>query len=255
MTKMPSKHDTSWESVADWYDAHLASGDTYQSRLILPNLKKLAVVSASTQLLDVACGQGFFSKAFADMGARITGVDSSTTLVEKARVLVPTGAFHVSDATAMPFLSNSAFDVALCVLGLQNMENPAHVVREVARGLRASGTFHVVLNHPAFRVPGRSSWGWDEKNKIQYRRVDGYLLESKEKIFMHPGEDVTNVTYSFHRPLQYYVKILANAGFAITRMQEWISDRSSQPGPRADAENTARQEFPLFLYLEAQKLK
>jgi hypothetical protein len=36
-------------------------------------------------------------------------------------------------------------------------------------------------------------------------------------------------------------------------MEEWESHKKSQPGPRAKAEDQARKEIPLFLYLEAVK--
>ena len=72
---------------------------------------------------------------------------------------------------------------------------------------------------------------------------------------MNPGEkDNKSFTYSFHRPLQLYFKTFAKNGFAVTRLEEWISHKESEPGPRQDAENTARKEIPLFLFLEAVKM-
>jgi hypothetical protein len=37
-------------------------------------------------------------------------------------------------------------------------------------------------------------------------------------------------------------------------LEEWASLRSSQPGPRAEAENRARREIPLFLALRARRV-
>jgi len=62
-----------------------------------------------------------------------------------------------------------------------------------------------------------------------------------------------NYTVSFHRPLQEFVKIFTNAGFSITRLEEWVSPKSSQKGPRKDAEDRARKEFPLFLAIVLSK--
>lgn len=36
-------------------------------------------------------------------------------------------------------------------------------------------------------------------------------------------------------------------------MEEWISHKKSEKGPRQSAEDTARREFSLFLMLEARK--
>lgn len=38
-----------------------------------------------------------------------------------------------------------------------------------------------------------------------------------------------------------------------TGLEEWISDKKSQPGPRSESEDKARKESPLFLFIEAKK--
>jgi hypothetical protein len=65
----------------------------------------------------------------------------------------------------------------------------------------------------------------------------------------HGAEEVT--TWTFHRPLQTYIKTLAEAGFLIEILEEWPSLRKSQSGPRAAEENRARREIPMFLGLRA----
>ena len=110
----------------------------------------------------------------------------------------------------------------------------------------------------AARIPGRTSWEWDEATKTQYRRVNAYLSDSRAMIDMHPslsrdgGAARGKQTVSFHRPLQVYVKALAKHGFAIVKLEEWISHKKSEPGPRAKEEDRSRKEIPLFLYLEAR---
>ncbi|MBI2075302.1 MAG: SAM-dependent methyltransferase, partial [Candidatus Harrisonbacteria bacterium] len=42
------------------------------------------------------------------------------------------------------------------------------------------------------------------------------------------------------------------AGFAVTDMEEWVSHRTSERGPRAKAEDRARREIPLFLAIKAE---
>jgi hypothetical protein len=111
-----------------------------------------------------------------------------------------------------------------------------------------------IINHPTFRIPKRSSWGWDDTESVQYRRLDGYLSASRAEIDMTPGRSGKHAhTYSFHRSLQDYMKALAGVGFAITRIEEWTSHKTSEKGPRAEAEDRARKEFPLFLMFEARK--
>ena len=111
----------------------------------------------------------------------------------------------------------------------------------------------LVMNHPTFRVPKRSSWGWDAKGKIQYRRVDGYLSSNETPILVHPGKERSEATLTYHRSLQDFFKALSKAGFVVSKLEEWISHKQSEQGPRQEAEDTARKEIPLFLMLETKK--
>ncbi|MFH1246222.1 MAG: class I SAM-dependent methyltransferase [Candidatus Liptonbacteria bacterium] len=203
-------------------------------------------------VLDLACGQGFFSRAFAGYGAQVIAVDISEELVNIAKTKDVRGIeYHVASADKLDFINERIINKTVIVLAVQNIENLHGVFGECARVLAPRGKIYIVLNHPCFRVPGASAWGYDEKEKIQYRRIDGYLSERREKIKMRPGAAPELHTISFHRPLQFYAKGLEKSGFAITRIEEWNSHKVSEPGPRAEAENRARKEIPLFMMIEA----
>lgn len=237
--------------MAQWYDGLLEGEGTYQKDVILPNIVRLLGLNKSETILDVGCGQGFFAREFTKKGTHVIGADVAPELIALAKKNVPSAQFHVASADAMPFVKTASVDAVTSILALQNIENVDGVFAECARVLKPNGRLLLVMNHPAFRIPGHSSWGWEE-SKTQYRRIDEYLSESRTKIQMHPGENPTATTVSFHRPLQWYVKLMAKHGFAVTRLEEWISNKKSQKGPRQTAEDTARKEIPLFLFLEAR---
>jgi ubiquinone/menaquinone biosynthesis C-methylase UbiE len=246
------KRDTSWENVAEWYHGLLEGDkDSYQRKVILPNSLRLLEIKKGQIVLDLACGEGFFPGHFKAAGASVIGVDASSKLIEIARKNNPEIKFHIAPAHKLGFLKNSSVDSIAIILALQNIENAKEVLSECRRVLKEGGKLLLILNHPAFRVPKESSWGWDEAGKTQYRRIDEYLSESKVKIQMHPGSDPYSRTVSFHRPLQYYFKLLKNTGFCALSLEEWTSHRRSQPGPRAKAEDKARHEIPLFLSILA----
>jgi len=159
-------------------------------------------------------------------------------------------------ADDMGTFKDASFDAGFSVLAIQNIEHIAKVFKEVSRILKPGGKFVIVLNHPVFRNPDKTSWRIDEENKIQYRRVDEYLSESRKSIDMNPGNTDTQkkeYTVSFHRPLQVYSKMLSNAGFVISRIEEWTSHKESQKGPKKLMEDRARKEIPLFMCIECKK--
>jgi ubiquinone/menaquinone biosynthesis C-methylase UbiE len=250
-----SKDVTSWGSVADWYDEHLAGEDTYHAKVIAPHFVRMVGAGQGIKVLDIGCGEGYFTRLLAQNGAEVAGADIAPELIAKAKKQSAGIAYHAASADALRFAKDGTYDVVTCVLALQNMEKLEAVMKEVARVLKPAGKFVFVLNHPAFRIPKRSAWGWDDSSKTQYRRLDAYLSASREKMDMNPGAaGAHEYTFSFHRSLQDYMKALSGAGFAITRMEEWISHKKSEKGPRQEAEDRARKEFPLFLAIGAQRI-
>lgn len=247
------KTTTSWGGVAEWYEELLAEEKTYQKEVILPNLLRLMEIKKGERVLDLACGTGFFAKEFIKKGAKVVGSDISKELITIAEKNVPEAEFTISPADSLPFLKEGSTEKIAIVLAIQNIENIKGVFEECARVLAPGGGLFVVMNHPAFRVPGASSWEWDYEKNVQYRRVEAYLSERRVPIVMHPGTDLSAQTISFHRPLQLYFKALAKAGLCVSRFEEWNSNKKSQPGPRAALEDRARKEFPLFLCLRAVK--
>lgn len=248
-----SKGDTSWGNVSGWYAEHLTGDDTYHEKVILPNLLRLVGPKAGMHVLDVATGEGYFARAFANAGATVVAADISPELIAKAKLQASSALFQVAASHHLAFAKENSFDAVTVVLALQNIERLQATIAECARVLKPGGMFAIVLNHPSFRIPKKSSWSFDPETNVQYRRIDGYLHEFKTAIVMNPGARGAQeqTTVSFHRPLQEYVKALAKAGFAIVDIEEWISHKKSQNGPKQKAEDLARSEFPLFMAIVA----
>ena len=148
-------------------------------------------------------------------------------------------------------------DLVFCILAIQNIEKVKETFLEVNRCLKKGGRFILVINHPSFRNPRKTDWGYDENKKIQYRRIEEYMSESKVEIDMNPGEKnpkKKKYTITFHRPLQFFFKNFKNTGFAVTSLEEWISHKESEKGPKSDQENKSRHEIPMFMSLGAFKV-
>jgi ubiquinone/menaquinone biosynthesis C-methylase UbiE len=246
---------TQWDDVADWYDQLVGDeGSEFQREVIFPGVLRLLALKPAESVLDVACGQGALCRILHKQGAKPTGVDAALDLIKLARKRSdPTIPFLMGDVRQLGFLRATSFTAATCVLAIQNIDKPQPVFEGVARALNPAGRFVLVMMHPCFRGPKYTEWGWDEEQKSQYRRVDRYLVPRKEPIVTHPGKKTGEYTWTFHRPIQAYIKALRMAGLLIDALEEWPSHKNSTSGPRAAAENTARKEIPLFMAIRAIK--
>lgn len=252
----PAAPETAWRGdVAKWYDALVGErGSDFQREIVFPGVLRLLDLKKGHTLLDVACGQGAFCREAQRIGAQVTGLDASEDLLSAARRQAGGVRYVAGDALRLAgAVPASAFDAVTCMLAMQNMDPLAPVLEGCARALRPEGHLVLVMTHPAFRIPRQSGWGWDEGRKLAYRRVDHYLSPLKVPIQTHPGANPSLVTWTFHRPLEAYVKAITAAGLLVDGIEEWASHKTSQPGARGKAENRAREEIPLFLAIRAVK--
>ena len=248
---------TSWEHVAPWYD-HLVGdeGSDYHRHVLLPATLRLLAPKSTDRILDLCCGQGVLCRALAERAGSVVGVDVSPSLIAAARERTSAAnvRFDVADARRLAVPDGEAFDAAACVMALHDVDDLAGLSRSLAAALKPGGRAVVVIMHPCFRVPRQSSWGWDDDRKTQYRRTDRYLTPMNIPIATHPGSAPDEHTRFFHRPLSAVLTALGDAGLATAACEELTGHRQSEPGPRARAENRARQEIPIFLAIGVVKL-
>lgn len=251
-----NKNETSWEKVDQWYDSIVGKeGHYYHQHVVLPGVTRLLDLVPSSSLLDLGCGQGILSRKLPD-SVHYTGIDLSSSLIQKAKEYTKNKEhrFFQGDICQPLPLKEKNFTHATMILCLQNVEFPEKAIAEAASHLQKNGKLIIVLNHPMFRIPRQTAWGIDESQNLQYRRINRYLTPLQIPIQAHPGKsDQDTTTWSFHHPLSSFIAWLSMHKMAIISLEEWISDKKSE-GKQAKRENFARQEFPLFLTLVAQKL-
>ena len=253
--KKPEKKElTLWDQASRWYDSLVGSqGTDFQKDIIMPGVLRLLDVAKKDRVLDLACGQGVFSRYLSQKGVNVEGLDSSSELLKYAQTRSGSAIlYHVGDATDVKNFKEDTFDGIACLMAIQNIEKMDLLFKSACRWLKPGKCFVVVMTHPCFRIPRQSHWGWDEEKKLEYRRVDHYLSETNVPILTPPFADSKSFTLTYHRPMQSYVSALVKAGLSVDAMEEWISNKNSLPGKRSKAENRARKEIPLFLALRAR---
>lgn len=250
---------TSWDPLATWYNGWVGeAGSEHHREVAIPAVLRLLDPRPGERILDIGAGQGVLAPQIARAGAQYTGVDASPRLIQLARKLHHAhGRFLVGDARkllALPEISEAAFDAAVFLLSLQDMDPLEPVLASAAAALKPGGRLVLLLTHPAFRVPRQSGWGWDEGRKLVFRRVDRYLTPLPVPMKTLPGRDVHATTRSFHRPIGAYVNGLAEVGLLVDRMEEIPAHKLKTPEGNSRAETLARKEIPLFLAMRAQKI-
>ncbi len=254
MTKRKRPQPAGWEPVADWYDGWVGKeGSEHHRRLALPAVLDLLDLRPEMHVLDIGAGQGVLAPHVAESDAHYTGVDVSAKLLALARKHHgKQGRFLQGDARTLPQvkgLDAGAFDAAVFLLSIEDMNPLADVIESAVWALKDGGRVVILMRHPCFRVPRQSGWGYDEGRDLQYRRVDSYLSPLSVPLKAY-GKERSGKTISFHRPLSHYVNELAVSGLLIDRVNEIPTYKTGAN----KAERRANSEFPLFMALRAVKL-
>jgi ubiquinone/menaquinone biosynthesis C-methylase UbiE len=240
--------NTSWEHVAHWYDGWVGKEGSYYHRTIaIPKTLELLNLQPNEFLLDIGSGTGTLAPHVLKIGCHYVGIELSPSFVRQAKRYHSAKArFLGGDARHLQQLfPQQKFDAAVFLLSLQDMEPLSEVLENVSSVLKTNGRLVMFMIHPCFRVPRQSGWGFDEKRKLHYRRIDRYLSRLAVPMKSYRG----SVTRSYHRPLQDYVQTLLNTGFQINAWEE-IADASQKP----NGQKNPNEEIPLFLALRAVKM-
>jgi SAM-dependent methyltransferase len=136
-----------YDGLADWYDREFATGPLS----LLPRETVLRLLGEGPgDLLDVGCGTGSHTAAFAQHGWNVKGLDISDDMLRIARARgldVEHG-----DAASLPY-DNSSFDAVVSMWLLADVEEFEKPAREMARVLRPGGALVYLSVHPCFVGP------------------------------------------------------------------------------------------------------
>jgi ubiquinone/menaquinone biosynthesis C-methylase UbiE len=196
----------------------------------LDALVGLAGARSGDDVLDVACGPGWLTLAFARRGARAVGIDATPAFVERAReeaarrALAPV-AFGVGDVQALP-VRDASFDVVACRAAFHHFPWPGRVLREMRRVARPQGRLLVA-----------DMLGSEDSTKAAYH----------DRI-----ERLCDPTHVRAVPASEFARLFAGAGLAIVAqktgsvsydVEEWMAHGG--PSPEAAREIVALFEHSL----------
>jgi SAM-dependent methyltransferase len=162
---MPTGHAGNADQIAYWNGPNGKRWTDRQAEqdVLLEPVKQVLIeragAKAGERILDVGCGCGSTSVAFArEVGPSgfVLGIDISGPMLARARELAPRGApvdFVLADATVYPFDSQS-FDLLVSRFGVMFFAEPAVSFANLRRALRPSGR----LAFACWREPRENPW-------------------------------------------------------------------------------------------------
>lgn len=276
--KFQPQNKTSWGKNAVWYEKVIKNDDSFQHKVILPALLQNIEFKKHNKILDFGSGTGFFAEKLAGLVQEYIGFDigQESVKIAKNNITKQFKNTHFFTANAENIkeitqgldkininLKKEKFDKIICVLAVQNIKNIKLVFTNIKQLLKANGEVVFVLNHPIFRVPKSSFWDWSTFGKVEnsknaeiihFRGVTEYLSQKEIPIQMSPGKNPKDLTFSYHRPLNFYLNEMANLGFCLVNCQELISHKKPDQGPEKTPKlEKTRTEIPIFMMLKWKK--
>lgn len=124
-------------------DANYRQLQVYQGGLVLDYLAEQGISIRDTRVLDLGCGNGGYSCAMINAGARVVSID----LKQPKTILT---AFVMGNALQLPFASGS-FSLVFCASLIEHVPAPAQLLVEVRRLLTPTGSAY--LSFPPFYSP------------------------------------------------------------------------------------------------------
>ncbi len=210
-------------------------------------------LKTAPRVLDLACGDGFYTRRLAERmaeGGQVTGVDSNDAYLERARQEAARkrrGAgidFITAEFDKLPF-EDETFDLVWCAQSFFSLPDPVAALKHMKRVLRGGGIVAILENDSLHQV----SLPWPVPLELELRAAElrAFLEEGKHSSRFYIGRKLPSV--------------IASAGLEPIGMSTQAIDRQAPLGEperillQSYLENTAKRVEP---YLDSglfQKLE
>jgi ubiquinone/menaquinone biosynthesis C-methylase UbiE len=229
-----------WDVLAAFWDEHMEAGRTWQRSLIQPAVERLLVLEPGERVLEIACGNGEFSRRMAELGARVLATDFSEPMLERACARGGPIEYRLADATdeeALLALADVAsFDAVVCNMAIMDMAEIGPMVAASARLLKRGGRFVFSTLHPAFNGAATRLVEQSENEHGVVRtysiKVSSYINPSTGMGVAVEGQPVAQ--WYFHRPIGALFRVWFRHGFVLDGIEEPVlAQEDVQPGSTA----------------------
>ncbi|KAK3646180.1 hypothetical protein LTR22_014392 [Elasticomyces elasticus] len=228
-----------WDAIADWWELkHSESGNDGTdmfTECLLPQVKDLASWKEGETVLDLGAGSGIICRMFAKNGAKVTGLDYSQPMLDKARKRAESDGLAVEyDFIDLMDIDNmkdyaskhpEKFDIITISTTLKSLPSLEPIAEALPLLLKPGGRVVNVDLHPAFSKPaghrGMEVFEDPETGKQQlqtYIKVMRYLNIPPSQSEAVRGQPEPLTTY--HRPFWSLLDPFFRNGLVMDAMRE-----------------------------------
>src|SRR5262245_44433077 len=169
-----------WDESADAWDRFVEGGfDHYRTAFHGPALLQACGAVRDLDVLDLGCGQGWFSRQLANRAARVIGIDWSPRLITHARrheEEAPLGiSYELLDAARIgERFDPASFDLLTACMSIADMPRPGRTLAAARSLLRRQGRIVMSIPNPVTDATFRQ-WERDQRGNKLWLRIDRYF--------------------------------------------------------------------------------
>jgi ubiquinone/menaquinone biosynthesis C-methylase UbiE len=244
-----------WDNAAEDWDRFVETGaDYHRWRLHGPALLKAVGDVRGLKVLDVACGQGWFSRQLASRGARVVGIDWSSNMISRARDHEKRSRLRIKylqcDASRIePRFAPKSFDLVTSCMALMDMPRVEKALAGVSSILKVGGRFVFSVSHPVNSAPEAR---WLRRNIGHHGPwlLDGYFDEGPNDILwkLRGSEQILRAPH-WHRTLASWFRLIGDSGLVVTGL--WEPRSTAKQAQQTPGFEGVRR-IPFYLIIESR---
>ena len=210
---MTTLHDTNWNATL--YDNKHDFVFKYGEDVV-----KLLAPAKGERILDVGCGTGYLTHLIAQAGARVTGIDNSASMIERAQAAYPDLDFRIMSATDFHF--PTPFDAVFSNAALHWVLDKESAVDRIAQALRPGG--RLVLE-----MGGKGN-------------TEEIIVATRKALTRHGHYGNAAIQLWYFPSLSEYTTLLEKKGFRVQ-----FAAHFDRPTELKDADNGVKDWIKMFL--------